>query len=110
MLMPAIAQMPSGMDVWGKFQYEDMQAPERIVFINGFADAAGNAVRNPFSAAWPLEVRNVLTLTDNNGKTRLELRGAPHHANMAEQTMFKAAMQAGFGGTFDQLDAYLART
>ncbi len=107
-----VMQMPNGGDTWGKFSYQEIQAPEKIVFINGFADAEGNTIRNPFSAAWPLAVKNTLTLTESAGKTTLSLRGGPHNATDAEQKMFALAhpaMQMGFGGTFDQLDAYLAR-
>ena len=105
-------QLPNGSEIWGKFTYEEIQPPERIVFISSFADAEGNTIRNPFSAAWPLQVRNTLTLTESAGTTTLNLRGGPHQASDAEQKMFAfahPAMQMGFGGTFDQLDAWLTR-
>ena len=95
----------------GKFIYHEITPPERLVLVNSFSDAAGNIVRAPFSREWPLEVRNVITLTESNGKTTLMLRGDPINATEAERRKFDsfhASMNQGFGGTFDQLSAYLA--
>jgi uncharacterized protein YndB with AHSA1/START domain len=72
----------------------------------------GNTVRAPFSATWPLEVLNTLTLTEHEGKTTLTLRGWPYNATEAERATFdgmKESVQQGFEGTFDQLAAYLAQ-
>jgi uncharacterized protein YndB with AHSA1/START domain len=47
------------------------------------------------------------------GKTRLNVRWTPHNATEVEQKAFDVShvgMQATWGGTFDQLAAYLART
>ena len=101
---------PNGAQMWGKFVYRDIAPMERIVFVNTFSDAAGNTTRAPFAPDWPLEVLNVLTFVEANGKTTLTLRGGPINATAAERDKFKAfhnSMQQGFGGTFAQLDAYL---
>jgi len=103
---------PNGHDTWGKFVYREIVAPERIIFINSFADAEGNSVRNPFSPTWPLEILNTLTLSEHEGKTTLTLRGAPHNATEAERKTFDDAhdsVQKGFTGTLDQLAEYLAK-
>lgn len=105
-------KLPDGREIWGKFVYQEIQTPEKIVFVNGFADEAGNPIRNPFAPIWPLEVMNTMTLSEQAGKTTLTLRGVPQNASDAERALFAAArpsMQQGFTGTFDQLDAYLAR-
>src|SRR5258708_172951 len=47
---------PDGHEMWGKFVYREITPPERLVFVNSFADEAGNPVRHPLSATWPLEV------------------------------------------------------
>ena len=101
----------NGQEMWGKFVYVEVVAPERIVLISSFSDAAGNITRHPMSAAWPLEVMNTLTLTEHDGKTTLILRGGPHNATAEERKTFvdaKTNVQMGFKGTFDQLDEYLA--
>ncbi|HXD91894.1 MAG TPA: SRPBCC domain-containing protein [Bacteroidia bacterium] len=101
---------PEGHEMFGVFKYIEIVSPEKIVFINAFADKEGNIIRAPFNPLWPLEVYNTWTLTEENGKTTLTLKGGPHNASDEEQKMFEAgmpSMQQGFGGTFDQLEAYL---
>jgi uncharacterized protein YndB with AHSA1/START domain len=101
---------PQGFEMWGKFVYLEIEAPERIVFVNSFSDPEGHTIRAPFSADFPLEVRNVITFTEQDGKTLLTLRGGPIHATEAEHAFFhgmKDSMNQGFNGTFNQLVAYL---
>jgi len=102
----------SGFRMYGIFVYHEIQAPDKIVFVNSFADANGNITRAPFSGTWPLEIMNVWTLTEENGKTILRLEGGPYNATAEEQATFESmfdSMNEGFGGTFNQLDAYLER-
>ena len=102
---------PKGEDMWGKFVYREIAVPERLVFINSFSDEQGNITRHPFAPDWPLEVLNTSTFTEQGRKTTLTLRSTPHAATQAERKAFEAGhkgMQAGFGGTFDQLEKYLA--
>jgi uncharacterized protein YndB with AHSA1/START domain len=103
---------PTG-DMWGRFIYREIAAPERIVFINSFSDPQGEITRAPFPGPWPLEVLNTLTLLEENGKTTLNLRGGPINATAEELAVFRAgfdSMRQGFGGTWDQLAAYLSRS
>lgn len=102
---------PDGQIMWGKFVYRDIQAPERMVFVNSFSDENGAIVRAPFSPTWPLEVLNTVTLTESGGKTTVTLRGGPINATGEERAIFwnrQESVQQGFAGTFDQLAAYLA--
>jgi len=101
---------PNGGEMWGKFIYREITPPERIVFVNSFSDATGNTTRAPFATDWPLEVLNVLTLSEEDGKTTVTLRGEPINATAPERDKFKAmqsSMRQGFGGAFDQLENYL---
>ena len=105
-------KMPAGQIWWGRFVYREIVKPERIVFVNSFSDVSGGITRAPFSADWPLEVLNTLTFTEQGGKTTLDLRGGPINPNAEERAAFEgmfASMKAGFGGTFDQLDAFLTK-
>jgi uncharacterized protein YndB with AHSA1/START domain len=102
---------PDGREMWGKFVYREIVPPERLVLVNSFSDASGNIVRAPFSPDWPLEILNVMTLTEEGGRTTLSLTGGPINASEAECRKFDSwhdSMRQGFGGTFDQLEAYLA--
>jgi uncharacterized protein YndB with AHSA1/START domain len=99
-----------GYVLWGKFEYREIEEPSRIVWINSFSDPDGNTVRAPFMADFPLQILNALTFREDGDRTILRLQGAPFDATDAEWTVFKGmhgSMQQGFGGTFDQLDAYL---
>lgn len=97
--------------MWGKFVYKEVQEPEKLVWIQSFSDEEGQTVRAPFNPNWPLEILNVLTLEENEGKTILTLQGGPINASAEEQEAFDsmAPMVAqGFEGTFEQLANYLA--
>jgi uncharacterized protein YndB with AHSA1/START domain len=102
---------PDGQVMWGRFLYREIVAPERIVFVNSFSDAAGGVTPAPFSATWPREVLTTVTLTEAAGRTTLSLRAAPINATPEERAAFAEhfpSMQQGFGGSFDQLAALLA--
>jgi uncharacterized protein YndB with AHSA1/START domain len=101
---------PDGREMWGKWVFREIVPPERLVFVNSFADARGAAVRAPFNADWPLEILNILTLTEHEGTTTLTLRGEPINATARERETFedgRPSVRRGFAGTWDQLDAYL---
>ena len=103
---------PNGQDMWGRFVYREIVAPERIVWVNSFSDPEGGITRAPFAETFPAEILNVMTLTEQDGKTTLSLRGGPINATPAEQQFFEGmfdSMRQGFGGTWDQLEAYLAK-
>lgn len=105
-------KMPDGQIWWGRFVYRDIVNLERIVFVNSFSDASGGITRAPFNATWPLEILNDLTFTEQDEKTTLNLRGRPINPTDEERASFEgmfSSMQQGFGGTFDQLEDYLAR-
>jgi len=102
---------PNGPEMWGKFVYRDIIEPERLVFVNSFSDAQGGITRHPMSATWPREVLNFLTLSEENGKTTMCMRGYPINATPEERATFEAgfdSMRGGFGATFQQLEEYLA--
>ncbi|HKZ97779.1 MAG TPA: SRPBCC domain-containing protein [Hyphomicrobiaceae bacterium] len=109
-------QFKPGHDMWGRFIYREIAAPERLVYVSSFSDAKGGITRAPFpkiSETWPREVLNTLILSEQGGKTTLTLRGSPINATEEEFKTFAgmfASMRQGFSGTFDQLAAYLAKS
>jgi uncharacterized protein YndB with AHSA1/START domain len=103
-------QSPDGRRMWGKFVYREILAPERIVLVNSFSDARQGITRHPFSASWPLELLSTTTLSEKDGKTNVAIRWAPLNPTPEEQKAFDVShdsMRQGWGGTLDQLDAYL---
>ncbi|RSZ59926.1 SRPBCC domain-containing protein [Massilia atriviolacea] len=100
-----------GVEMYGRFDYREIAPPERLVFVNGFADAQGERIHYAMSPTWPLEVLNTVTLSEAGGKTTLSLVSTPLDASAIEIETFKsghASMQQGFGGMYDVYDSYLA--
>lgn len=100
-----------GGEMWGLFTYRDIDPPSRLVYVSAFSDEAGNLARAPFfDGGWPLEVLNVVDFEEVDGRTTITLTSHPINATPGEMEQFHsifASMEAGFGGTLDQLDAYL---
>jgi uncharacterized protein YndB with AHSA1/START domain len=105
-------RLEGGPEMYGVFVYREVTPPSHLVYVNSFADATGNIIRNPWSADWPLEILNTLSFEAQGGQTLLTMRGAPRNASEAERRAFEGAqpmVQQGFTGTLNQLDTYLAR-
>ncbi|SFV35643.1 SRPBCC family protein [Hyphomicrobium facile] len=105
-------QAPDGSTMWGRFDYREIAAPERIVFINSFSDAGGGITRHPMNPDWPLELLSVITLEELDGdRTKLTVSWTPYNATSVESETFdkgRPSMTQGWGGTLEQLEAYLA--
>lgn len=103
-------KMAHGKEMWGKMVYREIKAPERIVWINSFSDAAGGITRHPLSPTWPLELLTTASLEDAGNKTKLTIEWLPLNATDEERQTFesmRSSMNQGWGGTFDQLAEYL---
>jgi len=100
-----------GREMYGKWVYREIVAPERLVIVSSFTDDKENLVRHPLSANWPLEMLGVSTFVENLGRTTLTIRTKPINATESERQTFydrESSMEQGFAGTFDRLDEYLA--
>lgn len=103
---------PDGKDMWGKFVYRDIVAPEKITLVSSFSNAAGRVTRHPMSSTWPLEMHSTFTMTEKDGRTTATIEWFPINATPEEVKTFEGAhdgMKQGWAGTFDQLDAYLTK-
>ncbi len=104
-------KMPDGAEMWGKWKYLEVVKPERLVTVVSFSDAKGGMTRHPFVPQWPLETLSTFTFDDEGDKTRVSLSWIPVNATPEEIGVFAAGhagMTQGWGGTFDQLAAYIA--
>jgi len=104
-------RMPDGGEMWGKFIYREIVPPERLVHIVHFSDPEGGVTRHPLSATWPLKWLSTITLEAQGDKTLLTVRAVPYEATEEENRTFeegRESMKAGWGGTLDQLEGYLA--
>ena len=107
------AMLPPGgaPPMWGRFQFRAIAPPSRLEWINSFADESAAIIRPPIAPEFPREIYNRVQFTALGDRTRMVLRGRPIRATAAEKGFFAgmhASMQGGFGGTFQQLEAWLA--
>lgn len=108
--MSAPTGHPMAGTTWGRFVFRQIIDARRLVWINAFSDAQGGLGRHPLAPTVPAEILNIVTLEDEDGQTRLELRSRPLRASTEERATFAgmfASMRGGFGGTFEQLAAHL---
>ena len=104
---------PDGQEMWGKWTFREIIAPERLVVVTSFSDAQGGITRHPMAPNWPLETISTTTFEEHDGKTTITIRWVPWNASELECKAFAEAhsgMQQGCGGTFAQLAEYLAKT
>jgi len=102
-----------GYKMWAKFVYREIAPPERIVFVNAFANEAGELKRHPIIPTWPMETVTAIALEDEPGdKTKITVHWWPHNATDIERKTFDMShvgMKAIWASTFDRLAAHLAK-
>ncbi|PZX53865.1 uncharacterized protein YndB with AHSA1/START domain [Algoriphagus ratkowskyi] len=104
-----------GNEMWAKWVLKDIKESSKLQFINSFSNEAGEtakAPKVPFGADWPLEMIVDLEFYVEDDKTRIDLVSFPHNASDVSKQIFSENidnMEKGFGGTFDQLEKYLAK-
>ena len=104
---------PDGGAMWGLFKYREIVPKEKLVFVNSFSDEKGGITRHPGQQKWPLYMLSTFTFEDApGGKTKFTVRWQTLDATAEEQQTFDTmhdSMTQGWGGTMDQLAAYLAK-
>ncbi|MBP9901142.1 MAG: SRPBCC domain-containing protein [Verrucomicrobia bacterium] len=107
-------QTPDGKLVWGKAVYREIVPPTKLVWINSFSDKDAGITRHPFTKdSWPLQMLTVVTFAENAGKTTVTVTWWPYNSDADERQVFNnnlENMKGGWGGTFDQLETYLAHS
>ena len=106
-------QGADGSQLWGRFEYLEIGAPEHLTFINAFSDENCTLVPAPFGMPWPTEMYNVLSLSaKEDGQCQMTLQARAHHATEEEEANYLAmlgSMLQSFGQTFDRLEVYLVQ-
>ena len=101
---------PDGTELWGLWVFQEIQPPERLVWLHSFADANGQPSRHPMSPTWPLHLRSNVQFEENDGQTTVQVCWSAHAANPLEQATFDAShasMNMGWTGTLAQLQAFI---
>ena len=96
---------PEGRDVWSTGVYRDIDAPQRLVCSDAFADEKGNVVPASYygmDVEWPADVLVTVTLEERSGKTTLTLKQGPVPAGE-----FGDQSEAGWQQSLDRLAACL---
>lgn len=92
---------PDGKDYWSTGVFHEIDAPKRLVYTDNFADEKGNAVSPTyygFGPDFPQETLVTYTLEDQNGKTKLTMRGSgPPSEKIRNDAV------AGWNGSFDKM-------
>jgi len=104
-------RLPTGATMFGKWTFREIVAPQRLVVVVNFSDAAGGVTRHPMAPLWPLSTLSTTTFAEDGARTTLTLQWQALDATDAESMVFDAShgpMTQGWNGTFAQLDAYLA--
>ena len=104
--------IPGGTIMWGKFTYQEIVPETKLSWLHSFSDETGTGLtRHPFNPLWPLVLLTTVQFEEDGNKTKLVLTWTPHEAEAAERKAFVDGMAGatqGWGGCFDQLDAFLA--
>ncbi len=105
-------QGPDGREMWGRWVYQEIDPPQRLVALCSFSDAQGSLTRHPMALDWPLLMLSRFTFLQRGDKTAVRIETSAYDATAAEVQAFadgNAGMQQGWAGTFEQLEGYLAQ-
>jgi uncharacterized protein YndB with AHSA1/START domain len=104
---------PGDVKMWGKWTFREIVPQQKLVMLSGFSDEDGGTTRHPMAPTWPLHMISTFTFEDAGaGKTKITIEWAPYDASPEEIMTFEVgrpSMTQGWSGTFEQLEAYLAK-
>lgn len=99
--------------MYGKAEYLEILAPERIVYTQKFCDEHEKVSRHPFAPTWPETMLTTVTFAEeDNQNTRItivwEVYGAATREEMETFIKARGGMTQGWTGSFDKLEEYIA--
>lgn len=110
----AFYRMPFGdIVMYGNVHYLEVKRPDRLVYIQQFANKDGSPGRHPMAPTWPQSMLTTITfIAEDNGGTRVtlewEVTGEWTQEEMDTFTNGKSSMSQGWGGSFDKLEEYFS--
>lgn len=108
----AFYKMPFGDTViYGNVRYLEVDRPNRLVYVQQFADENGNPGRHPLAPTWPQSMLTTLEFfQEGPNQTRVSLQwevtGEWTDEEMKTFIAGKSGMSQGWGGSFDKLDEF----
>jgi uncharacterized protein YndB with AHSA1/START domain len=100
---------------FGRFEYQEIDAPRRLVYKQQFCDEHGNLSRHPGVPVWPATIMTaVLFAAEGPRSSRVSVTCEPF-GNVSKDEMqafihARSGMSQGWTGSFDKLDGQLARS
>lgn len=102
---------PNGLQMWGKQEYLEIVPNEKIVHLQSFSTPEGGLGTHPMAPTWPKYMHVTTTFEDAPHEgTLVTISWVPHESDEIGHQTFdtaRAGMEAGWGGTFAKLEAYL---
>jgi uncharacterized protein YndB with AHSA1/START domain len=100
--------------MYGRVKYTEISRPHRIVYTQQFCDEHENVSRHPMSPTWPETMQTTVIFAEEGpGQTRAtvtwEVYGKATSEEIETFASSKRGMTQGWTGSFDKLDAYLAK-
>jgi uncharacterized protein YndB with AHSA1/START domain len=102
------------MKMYGTVFYETFEKPHTIRYRQQFSDEHGNVSRHPMAPTWPETMLTTITLSEEGPeRTRVTVEWEPIGKVSAEEletfTKARPGMAGGWTGSFDKLEAYVAK-
>jgi len=99
--------------MYGRVEYLEVRSPDRLQYVQSFANADETIARHPGAPVWPEKMLTTVLLTaESETQTRVSIRWEPFGAATAEEVAAflqeRAGMTKGWTGSFDKLEAALA--
>lgn len=109
----AMRSLDGAHEMWGRWVFRVINAPQRIELLHSFSDAQGGITTHPLDPSWPRELLSTTTFTEEEGQTTMELRWTVWNGTPEEHQTFDAdcaheGMTQGWTGTLDKLTSHLA--
>jgi len=106
--------MPNGHEMWLFTVYEEVSAPEKLVFLQYFSNENGEILPHPAMPDWPKDMLATLhfeSLPEN--QTKISFYWEPRNPTDKELVAFEASRadhHKGWGAGMDQLAIYLSES
>lgn len=103
-----------GSEMYGLIEYKEIDAPQKLVYMQCFCDENKVLCKPPFSPNWPDRMLTTVLFNDEgDGHIRITLKWEIHgEATDEERRAFhdeKPGMTIGWTGSFDKLEEALSR-
>ncbi len=105
----------NGLKMYGRARYLKIERPDGLVYTQQFCDKDENISRHPMAPTWPETMLTTVKLTEEGpDRTRVTVTWEPHGATTREELETfingRSGMTQGWTGSFDKLEAYLAKS